>query len=458
MAVSRPNSLDAKDTTYLVHPYTNLAVHEDKGPMIIDRAEGIRLYDESGNSYIDGLGGLWCVSLGFSEKRLQEAARKQLETLPFSHSFAHRSHKPVIELAEKLVSMAPEPIARAFFTNSGSESVDTAIKTIWYYNNALDRPEKKKIIGRERAYHGVLCASGSLTALPYASAGFDMPVNDRFFKVSTPCHYRYGREHESEEDFATRLAQELDDLIVAEGPETVAAFFAEPLMGAGGVMPPPRTYFDKVQKVLKKHDVLFVADEVICGFGRTGSMWGSETYGIRPDLVTCAKQLSSAYLPIGAVLMSEDIYGALRSHSAKLGVFGIGLTYGGHPVSAAVALETLRIYEEDDILGHVQAISPHFQKRLQALEDHPLVGDARGAGLIGGLELVKDKVTKENFDPAEKVGPMAVEEAQHLGLLNRATPFDTFALCPPLIVTEADIDDIFDKTEAALNAVQKRIA
>ncbi len=445
-----PNSLAARDVAYTLHPYTNLAVHEQQGPLTITRGEGIYVLDDEGNRYIEGLAGLWCTSLGFSEKRLVQAATRQLETLPYSHLFAHRSTQPVIELAEALIKIAPEPMAKAFFVNSGSEAVDTAIKLVWYYNNALGRREKKKIIARRRAYHGVTVAAASLTGLAMVHDDFDLP-RPGFLHTDTPCYYRYAEPGESEEAFATRLADNLDALIRAEGPDTVGAFIAEPVMGAGGVMPPPATYFEKVQAVLERYDVLMIADEVICGFGRTGNPWGSQTYGVRPDIVTCAKQLSSGYLPIGAVMVSDPVYQALLDESRKLGIFGTGYTYGGHPVSAAVALETLRIYEERDLLGHVRAVTPRFQERLRMLGEHPLAGDARGVGLIGAVELVADKHTKTQYPTERGAAKLAFAKALRHGLIVRPLPLDAVGVCPPLIVTEAEIDEIFDRLQRALD-------
>ncbi len=450
--IPAPNSLQARDKAYLVHPYTNLRAHEQQGPLVITRGEGIWVYDDEGKAYIEGLSGLWCTALGFSEKRLVEAAKRQMERLPYTHTFAHRSSEPVIELAERLVALAPKPIAKVFFVNSGSEAIDTAIKLIWYYNNARGKPEKKRIIARKRAYHGVTLAGGHLTGLAYARVGFDLPMSDRFFHVTCPSHYRDGLPGESERVFASRLAEELDTLIRALGPETIAAFFAEPVMGAGGVVVPPATYFEKIQPILKKHDILFVADEVICGFGRTGNMWGSETYGITPDLLVCAKQLSSAYLPIAAVLMSQPFYEVLADQSAKLGTLGMGYTYSGHPVAAAVALETLKIYESDRILDHVRAVAPRFQERLAALGAHPLVGEARGVGLIGGLEIVKDKATKEQFPQDAKAAVQIVQRCLEQGLIVRPLPGDVIGICPPLIITEREIDELFDRLERGLDA------
>ena len=451
-----PNSNAARDLAYSLHPYTNLAVHQEKGPFIITRGEGIYVYDEQDNQYMEGLAGLWCTGLGYSEKRLVEAAKTQMDILPFSHSFAHRATLPVIELSEKLISIAPKSMGKVYLVNSGSEAVDTAMKMVWYYHNAIGKPEKKKIISRLRAYHGVTIAAGSLTALAYAQEGWDLPI-DRIIHCDTPCYYRYGENDETEEEFATRLAENLDRQIQEEGPETVGGFIAEPLMGAGGVMVPPATYFEKIQKVLKKHDVLFIADEVINGFGRTGTMWGSTTYGIEPDLMTCAKQLSSAYLPIGAVMISDKLYDAFVEQSGKLGVFGTGNTYGGHPVAAAVALETLKIYEDDDILGHVADVGPHFQQRLAALGDHLLVGEARGAGLIGGLELVANKDTREQFPASTKAAPLAVEKILGENLILRALPGDAIGICPPLIITRDEIDDMFDRIGRGLDAAAEAL-
>jgi 4-aminobutyrate--pyruvate transaminase len=451
-----PNSLAAKDVAYAMHAYTNLALHEQRGPTVFTRGEGIYIWDDEENKYLEGMAGLWCTSLGYSEQRLVDAAAKQLGTLPFAHTFAHRSSIPVIELSETLIKIAPGDMGKVFLVNSGSEAVDAAIKMIWYYNNALGRPEKKKIISRKRGYHGVTIAGGSLTAIPLMQNDFDLPI-DRFLHTDTPCYYRYGQEGESEEDFATRLAASLDDLIESEGPDTVAAFVAEPVMGAGGVLTPPATYFEKVQKVLERHEVLMVADEVICGFGRTGNMWGSQTYRINPDIVTCAKQLSSAYLPIAAVMISDPIYQAFVEQSHRHGAYGSGHTYGGHPVSAAVALETLKIYEERDIIGHVRAVTPRFQTRLQGLADHPLVGEARGIGLIGAVEIVADKTSREQFPADTQAGAIIAEEIFEQGLIVRGLPGDAVATCPPLIIEEKQIDELFDKFERGLDNAAKRL-
>lgn len=446
----RGNSAARRDIDYHVHGYTNLKKHQERGPLIITGGSGIRVTDEQGKSYIEGLAGLWCTSLGFQEDRLIDAATQALKKLPYYHGFAHKTADVTIDLAEKLISIAPVPMSKVLFANSGSEANDLAIKIIWYYNNALGRPEKKKIISRNRGYHGVTVATGSLTGLAPIHGDFDLPI-DRILHTDCPHYYRGAEEGETEEDFANRCAENLESMIVAEGPDTVAAFFAEPVMGAGGVVVPPPTYFEKIQAVLKKYDVLMLADEVICGFARTGNMWGTQTFGMKPDMISCAKALSSAYIPIAALMVSEPIYQALVRQSEKLGLFGHGSTYGGHPVAAAVALETLNIYEERNIVDHVRAISPRLQEGLQKLADHPLVGEARGIGLIGALELVGDKASKEAFDPKLGVGAHFQGQAEKEGLIIRAIG-DIIAVCPPLIIVDEEIDELLGCLGRALDA------
>jgi 4-aminobutyrate---pyruvate transaminase len=439
-----------RDVTYHFHPSTNLRQVETEGPLVITRGDGVYVFDERGKRYLEGMAGLWCASLGFSERRLAEAAYRQMLELPFYHAFAGKVPATATELAEKLVSMAPAGLSRVLFANSGSEANDTAIKLAWYYNNALGRPKKKKIIGRQKGYHGMTVAAASVTGLAFVHTDFDLPRGG-FLHAGCPHHYRFARHGETEEQFAERLAAELDQMIVREGPETVAAFFAEPVMGAGGVIVPPATYFDRIQPVLRKHDVLLVVDEVICGFGRTGNMFGSQTFDIKPDILTCAKALTAGYLPMSATLVSSPIYGVMLAQSDKLGIFGHGYTYSAHPVPAAVALETLRIYDERDIVGHVRRVGPRLQAGLRALSEHPLVGEARGLGLIGALELVRDKATQGSFDPKAGVGAYLVRRAQHHGVILRNMAGDIIAFSPPLIISESEIDALVDGARRALD-------
>lgn len=442
-----------RDVEALIHPYTNLARHREIGPLILERAKGIFVYDNRGRDYIDGLAGLWCVSLGYNEERLIEAATKQMRDMPYAHIFAGRSHEPGIALAEKLKEVAPFNASKVFFANSGSEANDTQVKLAWYYWNAKGKPDKKKIISRNKAYHGVTIVSASLTGLPNNHKQFDLPLDMTKF-ADCPHYYRNAEPGESEDAFAERMAQNLDALIEREGADTIAAFIAEPVMGAGGVVLPPATYFDRIQPVLAKHDILFIDDEVICGFGRTGNYWGAQTYNMRPHTVTCAKALSSAYMPISAVLIPEDMYQAMLDQSRAIGVFGHGFTYSAHPVAAAVANETLKIYDERNIVAYVRQIAPTFLKRLRGLGSHPLVGEATGVGLIGAVELVADKAAKKNFPPEKMVAAACARFAEEEGLLIRALLGDRIAFCPPLIITEAEIGEMFDRFTRALDKTE----
>jgi len=444
------SNLAARDVETLVHPYTNLASFRETGPLVIDRARGVYVYDTEGKSYIEGMAGLWCTALGYGNEELVEVAAEQMRKLSFAHLFTGRSHDPAIELAEKLKEIAPVPISKVFFCNSGSEANDTQIKLVWYLNNALGRPQKKKIISRLKAYHGVTMAAASLTGLPANHRDFDLPLPG-FLHAGCPHHYRFAQEGETEEAFATRLAAELDALILKEGPDTVAAFIAEPVMGAGGVIVPPPNYFEKVTAVCAKYDVFIVSDEVICGFGRLGTAFGCAKLNFIPHAISVAKALSSAYLPIAGVMIPEIMYQALLSESKKIGAFGHGFTYGGHPVSAAVALKAIEIYARDRIFEGAAARSPQFQARLAALNNHPLVGEARGLGLIGGVELVANKQTRQAFAASQGVGPRAVRFAEDEGLIVRAVMGDVLTLCPPLIITPAEIDDLFDRLGRALD-------
>jgi len=444
------SNLSARDVETLVHPYVNLARFRETGPLVIERGQGVYVYDSDGKPYIEGMAGLWCTALGYGNEELVDAAAAQMRKLSFAHLFTGRSHDPAIELAEKLKEIAPVPISKVFFCNSGSEANDTQVKLVWYLNNALDRPKKKKIVSRMKAYHGVTVVAASLTGLPGNHRDFDLPLPG-FLHTACPHHYRFAQAGESEEDFATRLAAELDALIVREGPDTVAAFIAEPVMGAGGVIVPPKTYFEKIMPVCARHDVFMISDEVICGFGRLGTTFGCEILNFAPHSISIAKALSSAYLPIAGVMIPETMYQALLAESKKIGVFGHGFTYGGHPVAAAVALKAIEIYARDRIFAKSAERAPQFQARLKALGEHPLVGEARGLGLIGGVELVADKTGKRSFDPQHGVGARTVQFAEAEGLIVRSVLGDVLTLCPPLIISPAEIDDMFDRLARALD-------
>lgn len=443
------SNLAVRDIETLVHPYTNLASLRETGPLVFERGKGVFVYDVNGKAYIEGMAGLWCTSLGHGNEELIEAAAAQMRKLSFAHLFNAKSHDPAIELAEKLKEMAPAPTSKVLFCNSGSEANDTQIKLVWYMNNALGRPRKKKIISRRKAYHGVTVASASLTGLPANQRDFDLPVAG-ILHAQCPHHYRFAEPGESEEEFASRLAAELEAMVVREGPDTVAAFIAEPVMGAGGVLVPPKTYFAKVGEVCRRHDVYMIADEVICGFGRLGTAFGSQALGFRPHGTSLAKALTSGYVPMAAVTVPEPMYQTLLDQSRKIGTFGHGFTFTGHPVAAAVALKTLEIYARDRIFEQAAQKAPHFQARLAELAEHPLVGEARGLGLIGAVELVADKAAKRAFDPKAAVAERAVRFAEEEGLIVRFLLGDTVSICPPLVITHEEIDALFDRLARAL--------
>ncbi|MDC0948689.1 aminotransferase [Gammaproteobacteria bacterium] len=445
------DALAQADIDYTFHQYTDISAHPTVGPMTITRGDGVYVYDDHGNRYLEGLSGLWCSGLGFSEQRLVDAATRQMQAMPYTHLFAHRSNEPAIELSKKLSELAPVAGMRPFFVNSGSEAIDVAIKMAWYYHRGRGNPGKTKLVARQRAYHGVTVAAGCLTRLPYAQNGWHLPLE--VLQLETPHHYRYAHAGESEQDFADRLVEEFRDLITREGADTISALFAEPVMGAGGVMLPPADYLFRMRELCREHDILFVADEVINGFGRTGRMWGCQHYGVEPDMITCAKQLSSGYLPIGATLVSAELYDVFVERSRELGVFGTGHTYGGHPVAAAVALETLKIYEDDRIIDKVNASAPHFLERLHDLGDKPLVGDARGIGLIGAIELVQDKSTGEQYPVGDKIATRLTTLCRDKGVILRPLPGDCVGICPPLIINEAQIDELFDVLSEAIDTL-----
>jgi len=444
-----PDSLEARDLRHLLHPTTNLKLHHQTGPRIHDHAAGVYLWDSQGRQYLEGMAGLWCTALGYGEEELVRVAAEQMRKLSYSQLFASRSNEASILLAERLTEMVPFDMSRVFFGLSGSDANDTQMKLMWYYHNAIGKPEKKKIISRLRGYHGVTVASGSLTGLPAFHGHFDLPIAG-VLHTDCPHYYRGSEPGESEAAFVDRIVGNLAALIDREGPETIAAFIAEPVLGAGGVIVPPPGYYERVQALLRRHDILFIDDEVICGFGRTGRAFGAETMGIVPTTMSLAKAISSAYLPLSAVLLPEYMYEPIVEQSGQVGTFGHGFTYSGHPVCAAVALRTLELMTERDLFAHAARVGVPFQDRLRALQQHPLVGEARGVGLIGALELVQDKDRRQAFAAARGVGAYCAARCEDNGLIVRALG-DTIALCPPLIITAAQVDELFAKLERSLD-------
>ena len=446
-----------QEKKYFINPYTNLKDIRKYGSLIIEKGRGIYVYDENNNKYIEGLAGLWCVALGFNNKRLIKAANKQLNLLPNYHSFTGKVPLTTLKLSEELVKISPKSLTKVLYANSGSESNDTAIKMAWYYQNALGRTKKKKIISRYRGYHGVTIMSGSLTGMEYAHKGFDMP-RDFVVHTDSPHYYKDSLSQESPSEFVNRLLKNLDNLIIKEGADNIAAMILEPIQGAGGVIIPPDNYLKGVQKLLKKNAILLIVDEVICGFGRTGNMFGCDTFQIKPDMMVIAKGLSSGYVPISALLINEEIYETISDFSSINNVFGHGYTYSGHPVAAAVALETIKIFKDENIIGHVKEISEKFNTKMEQLNVHSIVGNARSIGLIGAIELVQNKKNKTYFDPKIGIGSRIVKNAQKNGLIVRALQGDIVALCPPLIINNKEVDILFNKfnksikdTEVELN-------
>ena len=443
------SELARRDLDAVFHPMTQISTLNEMGPMMIVRAEGIHVWDEAGNRYIDGLAGLWCTSLGYANEEIAQTAYDQIKTLSYAHLFLDKSSDIAMRLAEKLKAMVPGGFSKVFFGLSGSDANDTQIKLVHYYHNAIGKPLKKKIIARQKGYHGISSAAASATGLAPFHQGFDLPARG-FFHTDCPHYYRYAEPGESEDTFTTRLAANLEKLILDEGPDTVAAFIAEPIMGAGGVIVPPGSYFPKIQTVLKKYDVLFIDDEVVTGFGRTGNPFGADTFDLQPSTMTLAKSLTSAYMPLSAVMIPEFMYQAIAEISKQWGIFGHGFTYSGHPVSMAVGLKVLEIYERDHVFASAARKGEQFQQQLRAFADHPLVGEVRGKGMIGACELVADKATGRAFDPHAVVGKYCLARMKANGLICRAIG-DSLALCPPLVSSEDELGEIFLRYRKALD-------
>jgi 4-aminobutyrate--pyruvate transaminase len=444
-----PNSLHALDSASIMHPQSNLRKHLETGPQIFTHGKGIFVYDDDGREYLEAAAGLWCASLGFGVERLAKVAYDQLCKVGYYHIYRQASNETSIKLAAKLLEMAPVPMSKVFFQCSGSEANDTAAKLVWLYWHAMDKPEKRKIIGRKMAYHGSTCTAASISGKPDMHQEVGLPLPG-FLHTEFPHYYRNKLEGETEEEFSERMAKALEDLILAEDPETIGAFWAEPVMGAGGAVLPPKGYFEKIQAVLRKYDILFVADEVICGFGRTGKMWGSQTFKLQPDMISCAKALSAGLQPISALLLNERVFQGLMAATDKVGHLAHGYTYAGHPVTTAVALETLAIYEEMDLLGHIARVERPFLKEIGGLVDHPLIGDFTGIGLIGALEVVKDKKTREMYPAEAEVMQTLGANAKKHGLVLRLIG-NRIAFSPPLIITEAEVSEMARRLKLALD-------
>ena len=435
--------------TAMIYPTTNPEATE---VMIVSRGEGPYIYDDTGKQYLEGMSGLWCTSLGYGNQEIIETARRQMEQLSFSHMFSGKTHPSAIELADKLAAMSPIEDARVFLGSSGSDANDTLVKLVRYHAVATGQPERVKIIAREKGYHGVSLASAALTGLSPNHAHFQLPFEALgILRTGAPHYYRCAEAGESEADFVARRAAELEQLILAEGPETIAAMIAEPVNGAGGVIVPPAGYFEAVQAVLDKYGILLWDDEVICGFGRLGTAFGAEKLNMKPKMMACAKALTSAYVPLSAAVVSGDIADAIAGPAAEMGVFGHGYTYSGHPLGCAVASKVLDIYVRDGLFDHAATIGAYMAQGLAKFSDHPLVGEVSTIGLLGALELVADKATKQPFE-GMKVGQYCAKAAENNGLIIRPLGGNRIAMCPPLIIQEAHVDEIMDKLGRALDS------
>lgn len=446
--MNKLSNTQMRDVEALLHPYANANALRNNGAQMIESGAGIYVHDETGKPYIEAMSGLWCAGLGFGNEELIDAATEQFHKLPYYHLFTNKTHEPAIELAEKLKDLAPGNMARVFYQSSGSEANDSQVKLAWYYNNALGRPEKKKIISRIKGYHGVTIVAASLTGLPYNHKSWDLPI-DRVRHAGTPHFWREGRDGESEAEFCTRLAGELEAMIIKEGPDTIAAFIAEPVMGAGGVIVPPDAYFPAIMPVLQRHDILCISDEVICGFGRTGEWFGAQTLGMEPTSISVAKQLTAGFVPLSATMINRDMAEAIETHSSELGLLGHGFTYGGHPVGCAVGVKALEIYDRMNICSHIKDLSPIFAAHLDRLAAHPLVGEARYKGLMGALELSPDG-SPAMFATPGKVGAKMAAALLERGVIARAIG-DSLAFCPPMIITRQELDELFEPVQSALD-------
>lgn len=451
-----------RDRSSVLHPFTQLkefATGKIGDPTIVVGGNGIRIQDAQGCSYIDGFAGLYCVNIGYGRTEVAQAIALQAHKLAYYHTYAAHTTDELATLSARLVQMAPGKPSKVFFGLSGSDANETQAKLVWYYNNLRGQPKKKKIISRERGYHGCSVISGSMTGMSFYHDHMDLPFPG-ILHVGAPHHYWGAEEGETEESFSCRRAAELEELIVREGPETIGAFIAEPVLGTGGITPPPTGYWREIQAVLKRYDVLLIADEVICGFGRTGADFGSTLYGIEPDLVTVAKGLTSGYVPLSGAIVGEKVYAVMEEAADRVGAFSHGYTYSGHPIAAAAANAVLDIVEKEQLRDRARIVGSHFQRQLKKrFAQLEIVGEVRGVGLLGAVEFVADRQAKRRFDPHLKVGARISKAARDRGLIARAMPHgDILGFAPPLVVSESEIDEIVDLAYQATKQVMDELA
>lgn len=440
------------DARHHLHPFTDPAVLARDGARILCKGDGVYLWDVDGKRYLDGMAGLWCVNVGYGRASLAQAMARQAEELAYYNAFFMTATPAQAELAARIADLTPGDLNHVFFGNSGSDANDSIVRTVWHYWRTLGQPKRRVFISRLHAYHGSTLTGASLGGWKNMHALGDTLLPG-FEHIMPPYWYVFGGDL-TPDDFGLVAAEALEKKILEIGPDNVAAFIGEPVMGAGGVIVPPATYWPEIQRICRNYGILLIADEVICGFGRTGEWFGSQTLGITPDIMTIAKGLSSGYAPISAMVLSDDVYRVL----ADGGEFAHGYTYSGHPVSCATALENIRIMEEESLVARVRDdIGPYFQHKLRSLGDHPLVGEVRGVGLLGGVELARDKATRTLFDSTLKVGAFCMNLAFERGVIIRAIR-DVLEFSPPLIITHQQVDTLIDETRAILDAAAQQFA
>lgn len=454
-------ALSQMDRAATLHPFTPVRAFEadEMGdPRIVETGSGIRITDAKGVTSIDGFAGLYCVNIGYGRQEVAEAIADQARKLAFYHSYAAHTTQALARLSDRLVAMAPNNMKKVFYGLSGSDANETQAKLVWHYHNLIGQPKKKKIIARQRGYHGCTVVSGSMTGMSFYHDHMDLPVGS-ILHTGVPHHYWGAEPGESEQAFSNRRAAELEAMIIEQGPETVGAFIGEPVLGTGGIIPPPDGYWQAIQKVLNKYDVLLIADEVVTAFGRIGADFGSEIYGIKPDLITVAKGLTSAYAPLSAVLVGQKVAAALSDHSDEVGAFSHGYTYSGHPISVAAANANLDVIERENITGHVAQNGIYLRDSLaQAVADESIIGEVRGVGMLAAIEFVADPATKQRFDASMKVGAQMSAACLKNGLIARAMPHgDILGFAPPLVTTREDMDEIADIVKRSVREVAAKI-
>ncbi|WAP69724.1 aspartate aminotransferase family protein [Jiella pelagia] len=454
--LDRDNELNAFDRDHFFHPSTHMGTHArgETPTRVITGGKGATIVDRNGRESLDAFAGLYCVNVGYGRTEIADAIAEQAHKLPYYHAYVGHGSEPSIQLAKMIIDRAPEHMSRVYFGLSGSDANETNIKLIWYYNNVLGRPEKKKIISRWRGYHGSGIMTGSMTGLALFHNQFDLP-RAPVLHTEAPYYFRRPNRDQSEEEFSTWCAEKLEEMILAEGPDTVAAFIGEPLLGTGGIVPPPAGYWEKIQAVLEKYDILLVADEVVTGFGRLGTMFGSGHYGIKPDLITIAKGLTSAYLPLSGTIVSDKVWKVLVEGSDKLGAIGHGWTYSAHPLCAAAGVANLKLIDDLGLIDNVNEVGTYFRANLtDALGSHAHVGEVRGDGMLAAVEFVEDRDDRVFFDPARKVGPQIAAALAERGVIGRAMPEgDILGFAPPLCLTREEADIVVTRAKEAVEAV-----